>query len=296
MHMQPGPAFVQVHQQPMGGIGLFTYVGDGERFPGPHFWHQFSVEGQSGGGANASIEGTFVAWRFDWRNSRTVFPWAMDGARGQDVRRVLVRSTQSVVTTAVKAGPRSTKPAQIKQQYTASVINPTCQRTVRKKAICQIRYLFHTALIRGGPIVWQDQPWANSAQVLFDPAQGGVPIVYGPLKPNGQVTAAGRVDLWRSRGDETQHAPFRNKMFAAEITFREFLSALRLIGARSLAVPPANIGEREMAALFGPTWNDPKGWLLLDVNVGQEVYDEDIHREAYIGGAVMQLDVRAMSH
>jgi hypothetical protein len=292
-HMQPGPAFVLVRQGPPGGIGLFTHVGDGGRIPGSHFWRQFSAGGQNATGANVSVEGTFVAWRFNWRHNRTALPWVMIGAARGDIPRVLIESTQSVASAAVAASPRGVRAAQVKQQYAASFINPVCQRTVSEKKFCQIRYLFHTALIRGGRVIWQDQAWANHAQLLFDPTQGGMPIFYGPLKQEGQVTTAGTIDLWRSRGDATQHAPFRSKKFTAEINFPEFVNGLRVIAARTLAIPAVHVDEQQLARLFGSAWNDPSGWRLLDVNAGQEVHNEDIHQEAYIGGAITRLEVRA---
>jgi hypothetical protein len=290
--LRPGPAFVLIRQQPPQGIGLFTHVGNGSRIPGPHFWHQFSAGGQNGGGANAAIEGSFIAWRFDWRQAHGMLPWAA-GTRDGAMPRVLITSRQSVTAAAVSANPRGVGPAQVKQQYAASFINPACQEAAKNKRVCQVRYLFHTALIRGGNVVWREQGWANNAQLVFDPTQGGIPIFYGPLKADGRVTSYGTIPLWRSLGESTRHAPFREANFTAEISFREFLNGLRAIAGRTLAMPAEQVDARRLAALFGPAWADPAGWRLLDINVGQEVHDEDTRQEAYIGGAVTRLEVRA---
>jgi hypothetical protein len=292
-HLPPGPAFVLVREQPPLGIGLFTHAGDGGRIPGPHFWQQFSAGGQNGAGANAAIEGSFIAWRFDWRQGRGMLPWAEAGMRNGTMPRVVITSSQSVAAAAVAASPRGVRPAQVKQQYAASFINPVCQEKVKDKRVCQVQYLFHTALMRGGNVVWREQSWANHAQLLFDPAQGGMPIFYGPLKADGQVTAYGATPLWRSLGEATRHAPFHDVNFTAEISFREFLNGLRAIAGRVLAMPAERVDARRLAALFGPAWADPAGWRLLDVNVGQEVHDEDVRQEAYIGGSVTRLEVRA---
>lgn len=84
-----------------------------------------------------------------------------------------------------------------------------------------------------------------------------------------------------------------NRLWIDEIAFPEFFNGLRVIAARTLAIPPARVGVQQLARLFGSAWNDPRGWRLLDVNVGQEVHNENDSQETYIGGAVTQLEVSA---
>lgn len=289
-----GPAFVVANQQPGGGMGLFTDIGNDGPIGQPHFWREFGNAGQTGTGANRGIEGTFITWTFDWRNGQTVYPWPLSAAASEGPG-VLLRSTQSVATAFVAPQPKAAGPSQVKQQYAISFINRVCERTMTQRRYCQVRYLFHTTVVRAGYIDWPGEKWANHAHLLLDPAQQGLPVLYGPLKASGRVTDAGIADLglWRSRGAETAHGTFTNRTFAAEITFRQFVNGLRLIAARVLAKHPRMVESSDLAAVFGGAWDRPRAWVLASANAGQEVHSDSPRYPAYLGGAIRSLEVLA---
>jgi hypothetical protein len=73
----------------------------------------------------------------------------------------------------------------------------------------------------------------------------------------------------------------------ADLDFADFISGLRLIARRTN--PDGGSDGSEMASLFGPTWRDPAAWLVITVDVSQELHSESPTMSNYIGGSVSDL-------
>jgi hypothetical protein len=289
-----GDSFVLVNEDAQrGGIALFTFTGE-SRSGGRSFFTPFGGEGQNGTGTNAYIEGTFVVFRFDWRKDKAIVPWSEQDK--SDERKVEIRSTQSVATAS--AGDKPAEHAiQVKQQLIVSFINPACmQARSAVKSKCQLQYLFNLDVVRAGVRDWSQVAWFRSANVFFDPAQGGIPVVHGPLGIKGEIgqESSSRLDLYTSLGEPSQHGTFKDKTFRVSISFAQFRNALRLITAKQVAKPPQEIVAADLRAMFGDQWGNPAQWVLLSTNVSQEVHNPDPALRAYIGGSVRSLYVGAM--
>jgi hypothetical protein len=291
VHKQAGDSFVVVNRQPgKGGIGLFTYTGRdaGGRDP---FFQQFDAGGQNGQGANAHINGTFVVFRFGWQGKDRIVPWGGAGADAQPA--LVLRSLQSVVRVAVTPGSNR-EVVQAKQQMTFTVINRECFRTIGGPGrLCQVQYLMNTAVYRAGVIDWDAEKWFRDATVWFDPAQGGMPIVHGPVPEAGRTAqdASSRADLYTSLGAPTQHREFEDQAFAVRVSFAQLKNALRVATAARLKRQPSEITDAELRNEFGARWDDPAEWALLSVDFSQEVYNPSRERRAFIGGRLTDLTV-----
>ena len=113
-------------------------------------------------------------------------------------------------------------------------------------------------------------------------AQGGTPIVDGPIKASGVPTteSASGLPLYTSHGTATQHDAFTNAAFDVAISFD-----LRLVAAQALSIDVASVTDAQMAAFWGSTWNQPAAWVTLSGSVGQEVFNPYADRQAYVGGS-----------
>lgn len=292
---QIGDSFVHVNQDPVnGGIGIFTFTG-----PDQHgrrsFFRQFDKGGKNGTGANANIEGSFVAFRFDWQKGNTVYPWAGDG-QPLDRRAAEFRTVQSVVVASVgdDAVGRGNEPVQAKQQFIAAFINRGCfQNAGERKGLCQLQYLFNTAVYRAGIKDWESAKWFKSAGLFADPAQGGMPVVHGPVGRRGEsaVDQASGLELYTSLGEPSHHDIFKDKEFRIRISFAQLKNALRLVAAKSLKISPAQVSPMDMATVFSKSWDDPNEWMLLSVNVSQEVHNPYEGVNAHLGGAIREISV-----
>jgi hypothetical protein len=288
-----GPAFVIVNEQsgPAGGIGLYTDTGEGD----PHsaatdFFRQFDERGQDGQGTNKGIEGTFVTFRFDWKKGRTVIPWKNRSGR------VAIRAVQSVQIVQVggsSAGAGS--PHQVQQQFAISFINSQCM--AESRGLCQLKYLFYTNVVREGVEDWSREKWFEGATLFFDPAQGSLPVFYGPLNGRGAQTFAKdapAIGLWTSCKAATQHGSFPPTVFQVEITFDQLRHALELVSAHTLGKRLNEVSDSDVERVFGSAWDRPDAWVVLDTNVGQEAYDTDDSRRVIIGGGVREIFIKAL--
>jgi hypothetical protein len=286
-----GDSFVQVNRQDArGGIGLFTYTGRDIAGRDP-FFQQFDRGGQNGQGANAYINGTFVVFRFGWQGNDRIAPWGGPQDGGEPA--LVFRSVQSVIRVAVTPGG-SGEVVQAKQQMTFTVINRDCFRTIGGPGrLCQVQYLLNTAVYRAGVTDWDAEKWFKDATVWFDPAQGGMPIVHGPVPASGQTArdAASRVDLYTSLGAPTQHREFDRQLFSVRVAFSQLKNALRVATAARLKRPVSEIGDVDLRSEFGARWNDPAEWSLLSVDCSQEVHNPTRERRAFIGGHVTELSL-----
>jgi hypothetical protein len=266
-------------------VGLVTTTGpDAEGRPA--VFGPWGSGGQDGRGTNAGIEGTFVIFRQDWSGSTAHHPWA-----GRPARAARLRSIQSVSDASVGSGPQTAAAVQVKQQIVVTVMNTACRRAPGHA--CQFQYLLNTAIYRAGVSDWAPIPWFANANVMFDPAQGGIPVIEAPVKEAGVDTADGRsrLSLFTSQGEATQHADFANKVFDVRVSFEQLQNALRAMQSKALGVPVDRIGPRELAQLWGPAFDDPAAWVLLSADVAQEAHNPDPSRHASISGSFVDLYV-----
>lgn len=292
---QAGDSFVHLNPDPSrGGVALFTYTGrraDGS----PAFFQPFGTTGQVGSGANAHISGTFFAFRFDGLGPARIAPWSGAGGAADPV--IELSSVQSVPRAEVPGGksPAPEDVAQAKQQMIFTLINRACWRAPGKPAerLCQMQYLLNLAVVRTGVTDWRTVTWFRDAGIDFDPAQNGVPVVHGPIPGSGGVArdAVSGLPLYTSGGAATQHAPFKDQRFAVRVGFGQLQNAMRVVVGRRLGKAPQALTSAEVAAEFGPGWDDPAEWALLSVNIGQEVYNRSRERRAFIGGSFRTLSI-----
>ena len=133
----------------------------------------------------------------------------------------------------------------------ATFLNTTCLRNVSGQP-CQVQYLFNTAIARSGVSNWSQVSWFKNGDVWFDPAQGGIPIVDGPIYASGQMTTDSktRLPLFVSQGSATQHAAFSGRTFDVTISFdqlvAEMVAADVMLARRDALV--AREGYRAVAA------------------------------------------------
>jgi hypothetical protein len=283
-----GDSFVQLEprQGEGGGFGLFTYTGRDAEGRAP-FFQPLLASGRNSTGVNANIAGSFVTFRFAWDGADRITPWA--GNEGA----LELRSMQSVAREVVTPG-RGGEVVQAKQQLNLTVINRACFRTIGGAGkLCQVQYLLNTAVYRAGVTDWDAEKWFKDARVWFDPAQGGMPIVHGPVPAAGKAAfdTASRLDLYTSAGAASQHAEFKDLTFVVRVTLAQLHNALRVATAARLKRPVATVGDGELAAEFGARWNDAAEWSLLSVAVGQEVHNPARERRAFIGGNFRTLSV-----
>jgi hypothetical protein len=286
-NLQEGPSMVQVDARDAGGaIGLYT-DGGAQSGSTTAFLTPYGAAGQNGAGANANILGTFVNFRQAWGAADPIQPWLADGT-------ARVVSVQSVGATATGDATRPSEYVQVKQQVSVTFLNVACAKTMLSTATpCQIQYLVNTAVQRTGVGDWSQVGWFNAGNVWFDPGQGGIPVVTGPIKAAGDATtdAASGLELFRSEGNPTQHGAFQDVGFDVRIPFADLQNAARIVAGRKLGIDPAAVDDAQMAAQWGAAWADPGQWVLLSSEVGQEVYNPYPAKAAYIGGSFSRLYV-----
>ena len=151
----------------------------------------------------------------------------------------------------------------------------------------------NTAVYRAGVVDWDAEKWFKDAAVWFDPAQGGMPIVRGPVPEAGRTAqdASSRVDLYTSLGAPTQHREFANQAFPVRVSFAQLKNALRVAIAARLKQHLGEITDAELRKEFGARWDDPAEWSLLSIDVSQEVHNPSRERRAFIGGKFSDLSV-----
>ncbi|HJV61818.1 MAG TPA: hypothetical protein VJ743_12795 [Albitalea sp.] len=264
-----------------GAVGMLTTSGKQDDGNAP-FFGPFGAGGQNGAGANAHITGTFVNFRQAWGVADPLQPWT-----GHAVARV--RSVQSMGAVQLDTAGEA---VQAKQQMMATFLNTTCIRTLTGQP-CQLQYLFNTAIARSGVSDWSQVSWFKDGDVWFDPAQGGIPIVDGPIYASGQMTTDSktRLPLFVSQGSATQHQAFAGRTFDVTISFEQLQNVLRIVTARQLSVDLASVSEAQIASVWGSAWNDRNAWVLLAGHVGQEVYNPSSAYKVQIGGGFKSLFV-----
>lgn len=265
-----------------GAVGMLTTSGRQDDGSAP-FFGPYGSAGQNGSGANAHITGTFVNFRQAWSAADPLQPWA-----GSAVARV--RSVQSMG--AVQLDTVGGVAVQAKQQMMATFLNRDCLKELAGRP-CQIQYLFNTAIARSGVTDWSTVSWFRNGGVWFDPAQGGIPIVDGPIFAPGKTTSDDEsgLPLFVSQGSSTQHQAFSGRTFDVTVSFEQLRNVLRITTARTLQATPGAVTDAQIAAAWGTRWNDRNAWVLLSGHVGQEVYNPNGERKVQIGGGFRSLYV-----
>lgn len=130
-------------------------------------------------------------------------------------------------------------------------------------------------IVRSGVTDWGKVRWFQTGNIWFDPAQGGIPIIDGPLFNNGVSTndEGTGVSLFTSQGAASQHAAFQNRVFDATVSFEQLCNALRVIAGRKLNVNWAQVTDAQMAQVWGSAWNQREEWVFVSGIIGQEVYN-----------------------
>lgn len=267
-----------------GAVALVTTSGpqsDGQTpFLGP-----FSASGQDGRGANAHITGTFINFRTAAFKADPLQPW-VGGSKAR------IQSTQSLGNVRLDAGAGVT--VQVKQQVAATFLNPTCwQELGTAGKPCQVQYVLNTGIHRSGVTDWGAVSWFQKAQLWYDPAQSGIPIVDGPVFASGQTTveADSGLGLYTSQGSATQHKAFAKRTFDVTISFDQLDAVLRMTAAKASGMRLGDVSAAQLQAHWGSRWGDPTAWVLLSADVGQEVYNPDSTRRVEIGGGFSSLYV-----
>jgi hypothetical protein len=299
-----GDSHIHVNEDPEhGGIGLYTHAGPRPGSDVAAFFQPFPAAGQNGKGDNAHIAGSFVAFRLG-RKGDSMRPWSGKAAKGDRRLRVVIRTEQSVARLSKELSDDS-KITQVKQQVAVTFANRACLAQRRGGEICQMNFLIHTAL-------WQDirKPRRERATLMFDPVQGGLPVIYGPLGESGRPTILQGyedAEAWTSWGWATRSEPFGPARFQAEITFENFISLLRIVahqkrsseaqrnaGGGSAVVTLASTTDEHIARLFGAAFRSVEEWFLLDAHFAQEVHSPNPRDRAYIGGSMTELYIAAL--
>jgi len=267
-------------------LALLTHTGPGTG-GASGFFQPYTASGQADSGANAHISGTFVAFRQAWRSEDPLQPFADGPAR--------LYTVQSVHDWYRGSNVPASAPIQTQQQMLATFINRDCfDGGYTAAAKCQVQYLFTTAIARTGVTDWSQVSWFGDAKIWFDPAQGNLPIVSGPIGVAGETTRDRDDDLalYTSRANATQHAKFSAKAFDVRISFAQLKNVLKAVAARHADVDAADVTSAQMVDAWGTTWDQPSAWLLLSSSVAQEVYNpHDDAQRAYVGGSVTRLYV-----
>lgn len=282
-----GPSAVYVVPKSAGGLALYTSAGprtDGQA----EFFGTFGSAGQDGQGTNANLTGTYVAFRQDWRSDDAVKPWKSD--TGSGVARILVN--QGLAATEV--GSSSSTLTQVQQLFNLHVINKTCLAERSSSAQpCQLNYLFNSAIQRNNVTDWSAVSWAQNVRVWYDAAQGGIPIVEGPIKTTGTTTNETNTGwgMFSSKGYATQHSPFSNRSFDVRITMTQLKNLLKILTARSLDVEPSAVTEAQIAAMWSDDWAKPDAWVAESLTVAQEISSADRSKSVWLAGNVRQVYV-----
>lgn len=290
-----GDSFVHVREGKGGGIGMFTATGPGAGHGAQSFLLARDESGQDARGVDKHNVGTFTAFRFNWRDDNAVRPWSVSRAGAGAALEI-----RSVQTVAQLEMPGDARPAgdvvQAKQEMSFGFINVPCMAADHLKGACQLKMLFNVAIARAGVADWKKEQWFFDGKVLIDRAQGGLPVVIGPIPGRGETVYTKdrhKLPLWSGHASATQFAPFNDEEFRIFVTFDQFKNALRFIAAKTSGKPLDRVTDQDVAQGFGAQWADPGSWRLFWTGFGQEVHNPLVDKRAAIGGAMKYLRVSA---
>src|SRR5262249_6344725 len=108
---------------------------------------------------------------------------------------------------------------------------------------------------------WSQVAWFRNGDVWFDPAQGGIPIVDGPIYGSGTITSdsKSKLPLFVSQGTATQHAAFSGRTFDVTIGFEQLANVLRIVAGPSAQLRGAGGHARPPRPTRGRAAEPPRG-------------------------------------
>jgi hypothetical protein len=260
------------------GITLYTYAGKKGKDKGFGFLPHPASGGRAG--VNSDIIGTFVSFRFSSKDE-SVKPW------NDRVLRILTRQGIASVHVAKNSPPKT----QAKQQLTISFVNNVCLQTNKDSATkCHLQILLNTSIERQGLQDWRDNPRFTKSSVLFDKAQGGIPVLRGLFGHKGVATKLHQkggegVVTWVSEGDATFNGAQGEGDFALTMTFEQFKNVLLHIAS----LVSESQDKRGIVNVYGKNWDDPDSWSVLTVKFAQEVHNVDLNKPSLIKGYMKSL-------
>lgn len=277
-----GPSHVVMTADATGGaVGLSTRASTAGGVP---FFGAYGASGQNGLGANAFNTSSFVTFRIDWVHAPR-HPWVPAAAGQANVARIFSR--QSIGSVSTIAPANATLPVQAKQFISVQFINNACASLgITASRPCSVKYLLPTAIVQANVTNWASVGWFGKARVWFDPAQGGMPIV--EASPSASGSAMNDIDtglpVYTSAGAAAGHAVFADQPFDVRISFAQLQNVMRIIAARQGGTTWSLVTDAQVAAAFGPGWNDPATWSFVSAAIGQEVHNPYSDGSSSIGG------------
>lgn len=276
-----------------GGIGMYTHTGPKPDNPSMAFFQPYTAEADQHG-VNAHIQGTFASFRnTPYTKEQKVTKPFSGNSTNDDLRRTAIRSYQGIG----KFMMENPATQQIRQQFYITFFNKRChfENTYSKKS-CHIQVLFES-VAKG---LNAELDYAN---IFSDAAQGGLVAISGDLKSAGGITygrdsAGNQYPLWTSWGNPSQSNPWSGQIwFQPEVSFNQFKNLVRLSTAELAGIHNATqVTNTDMNRYFGPAFENPDEWILLDVGIGQEVYNSTTDKRAVIGGNMTELSVIALPY
>lgn len=282
-----GPAAVGIDWDlTVGGMGMYTPTGV-ELVGTDPLLVPFGAGGQGSSGVNSYILGSFISWRMDWQGSGQRRPWldAEGNAGSNPTMRFYTRQSVTIFDVSGEG--------QAKQEVLIDFINKGCvDAGLHPQRPCQVQYLVDTGIVRGGISDWSTVGWFQKGRVSYDAAQGGIPVVSGPLKSVGvdTIDEVTGLPLYTSRGMATQHKPFNDLPFDLRISMDQLRTMMRITTASTLNKALGDVSTADLQSVWGPQWDDPQAWVLLNPHVAQEVYnDKPATQRAAVGGKVTEV-------
>ncbi len=286
-----GFTYARVHNAASGGgIGYQTYTGKKPYDESPAFWWPYGPGGDRYG-ANPNLMGAFGTFRFNLGLPGTLMrPWSGNNP-DNDRRRMAVRSTQLLKKIQVQGAQ-----SQVQQQFGFTVLNVRCwQQGITPTRPCQLNIVANTLVVN------TQAQYTSNAHTFQDPAQGSIPVIYGPIPSQGQSLTMSCPgfgcgnNVWTSWLDPTQHGntPWPGpKTFQIEISFNQLLRMLAVTTAARLGESFPTPGQIE--SVYGDQYANPQQWVLLDIGFGQEVHNKNVaQNRVYLGGNMTKLEVYA---
>jgi len=228
------------------GVGLYTHTGPNFAYLGNAFIQPKHKT------PSHQIMGTYASFLVHREGLMRPFSSNCTGIDCDNRVRLRVWAKQAITHTNIASGTQS-------QQKLAIVLRNS------NRPASQIELTPYT-LCAG---VNCDYVQAQSAR--FDPNQGGIPFIGGPLLNGGQATyLQDGTPTWQSYGPRTKSNRFGVTWFHYEISWKNFVAIMRHV-TRQAGLD----GDDDIAvqSIFGPNWQDRLAWQLADVRLGQEVFN-----------------------